>query len=160
MKKSVLKKYAHLIAKVGGNVQKGQDVEIYANVDQEELVCYIMEDCYKLGARKVNIRWASDKASKVAYKKASLKALSEVGSVELARQQYLTDKLPVMIYIESSDPDALKGVNQGKVAKVRQAQFPIIKPFRDLRENKYQWVIAGAASPAWAKKSIPRVTKE
>lgn len=159
MKKSVLKKYAHLIAKVGGNVQKGQDVEIYANVDQEELVCYIMEDCYKLGARKVNIRWASDKASKVAYKKASLKALSEVGSVELARQQYLTDKLPVMIYIESSDPDALKGVNQGKVAKIRQAQFPIIKPFRDLRENKYQWVIAGAASPAWAKKVFPELPK-
>ena len=27
----------------------------------------------------------------------------------------MCDKLPVMIYIESSDPDALKGVNQGKI---------------------------------------------
>lgn len=159
MKKSILKKYAHLIAKVGGNVQKGQDVEVYANVDQEELVSYIVEDCYKLGAHKVNVRWGSDKVSKVAYKKGSLKALSQLGDVELARQKYLTDKLPVMIYIESSDPDALKGVNQAKVAKIRQAQYPIIKPFRDLRENKYQWVIAGAASPAWAKKVFPDLPK-
>ena len=47
MKKSVLKKYAHLIVKVGANVQKGQDVIVRANVDQELLVSMIVEDCYK-----------------------------------------------------------------------------------------------------------------
>lgn len=159
MKKSILKNYAKLIAKVGGNVQRGQSVEVRANVDQEELVNFIVLECYKLGAKTVNVLWDSDKVSKTVYKKESLKSLSTFPQYKIAKQQYYVDENPVMIYIESSDPDALKGVNQEKVAKVRKALYPIIKPFRDKRENKYQWVIAGAASPAWAKKVFPNLTK-
>ena len=48
MKKADLKKYAHLIAKVGVNVQKGQDVTVVANVDQELLTNLVVEECYKL----------------------------------------------------------------------------------------------------------------
>ena len=159
MKKSVLKNYAKLITKVGGNVQKGQNVEIIANVDQEELVNYIVAECYSLGANAVHVVWDSDKVSKTMYKKGSLKSLSHLYDYQIARQQYLVDENPVMIYIESSDPDAFKGVNQEKIAKIRKAQYPIIKPFRDKRDNKYQWVIAGAASAAWAKKVFPELPK-
>ncbi|MCQ2792983.1 MAG: aminopeptidase [Bacilli bacterium] len=160
MKKSTLKKYAHLIAKVGGNVQKGQNVELYVAVDQEELANYIVEECYKLGANTVAVRWTSDKVEKTTLKKESIKSLSHFYDYELAKQQYLCDELPVMIHIESSDPDAMKGVNQAKVAKVRMAQYPVIKPYRDKRENKYQWTIAGASSPAWAKKVFPNLSKK
>lgn len=157
MKKSVLKKYAMLIAKVGANVQKGQYVELTVDVNQEELANFIVEACYKLGAKHVKVRWTSDKVEKTTYKKASLKALCEFPNYEIERQKYLNDKLPCMIYIESSDPDALNGVNQAKYTAVRRSNMKIIKPFRNIRENKYQWVIAGAASPAWAKKVFPGV---
>ena len=160
MKKSMLKKYAHLIAKVGGNVQKGQDVWVLANVDQEELVNFIVEDCYKLGARRVFVRWLSDKINKTMYQRESVEALSEIPNFEIERQKYLVEKNPVMIYIESSDPDGMKGVDQEKLAQVMQNTYPIIKPFRDQRENKYQWVIAGAASPEWAKKVFPNLSKK
>lgn len=160
MKKSVLKKYARLIVEVGGNVQKGQDVDLLIGVEQEELATYIVEECYKHGARRVNVRWQSDKTTKVAYKRGTVKALSTLENFEIERQKYLSEKLPVMIYIESSDPDALKGVNQEKIAKVQQNIYPIIKPFRQQRENKYQWIIAGAASPEWAKKVFPHLSKK
>lgn len=159
MKKSTLKQYARLIVEVGGNVQKGQDVELLIGVEQELLASYIVEECYKHGARRVNIRWQSDKTAKVAYKKATVKALSEFEDYELEMQRYFNKRLPVMIYIESSDPDALKGVNQAKLAKVMQNRYPVIKPFRKERENKYQWIIAGAASPEWAKKVFPNLPK-
>ena len=38
MKQSVLRKYARLIARVGVNVQKGQDVNIYCDLDQPKFV--------------------------------------------------------------------------------------------------------------------------
>lgn len=158
MKKSVLKKYARLIAKVGGNVQKGQDVIVRAGLDQPELVTYIVEECYKLGARHVEVMWEHDPVAKVQYKKESLKSLSRVSEVAIKRQEYLTKELPVMIYLESSDPDAFKGADQGKIAKIRQNQYPILKPYRDQRENKYQWCIAGAPSVAWAKKVFPELS--
>ena len=34
--------------------------------------------------------------------------------------------------------------------------YPIIKPYRDQIENKYQWCIAAVPGAAWAKKALPR----
>lgn len=158
MTKSKLKKYAELIVQVGANVQLGQDVLIYAGVEQKQLVTYVVSECYKRKARRVEVNWECDEISKIKYKKESINTLSEVSEITHAKQRYMCDKLPVMIYIESSDPDALKGVNQGKIAKIRQNQYPILKPYRDQRENKYQWVIVGASSKAWAKKVFPNLT--
>ena len=155
MKKSLIKKYAELIVKVGANVQKGQDVMVYAEIDQEELVSYIVSECYKVKARLVRVEWSSSKISKITNKKASINALSHLEDFVLAKQQYLTDKLPAMIHITSEDPDAMKGVDQAKLSKVRRNIYPLIKPYRDARDNKYQWVIAGAPSKAWAKKVFP-----
>ena len=53
MKKSVLRKYAKLIAKCGVNVKRGQDVIIQAEIDQPEFVKMLVDECYKAGARKV-----------------------------------------------------------------------------------------------------------
>ena len=116
MKKADLKRYAYLITKVGANVQKGQDVTVYANLDQEELANYIVEYCYKLGAKLVSVEWVSDKITKTQYKKASVKALSEFPTWKEEKQKHINATLPAVIYIESSDPDALKGVNQSKLA--------------------------------------------
>ena len=38
MKKTILREYARLIVRSGVNVQKGQDVLIYADLDQPEFV--------------------------------------------------------------------------------------------------------------------------
>ncbi len=157
MKKSLLKKYAELIVKVGANVQKGQDVQLYANVDQEDLANFVVAQCYKMGANYVTVNWMSDKISNTHYKKASVKALSYIPEWKLEKEKYINKTLPVAIFIESSSPDAMKGVNQAKLVKVNQAVYPILKPFRDERENKYQWVIVGAASKEWAKKVFPEL---
>ena len=53
MKKTVLKKYARLIARKGANVQKGQEVVINCELDQPEFTKMLAEECYKLGSKKV-----------------------------------------------------------------------------------------------------------
>ena len=157
MNKSTLKKYAHLIAKTGANVQKGQYVTVIAALDQETLVNYIVEDCYKLGAYQVTVEWQSDKVTKTQYKKASVKALSEFPLWKEEKQKFINKTLPCYIFIESEDPDAMKGVNQKKVSEVHKNNILHVKKYRDERDNKYQWVVAGAASKAWAKKVFPGV---
>ena len=47
MKKTRLKQYASLIANVGARVQKGQEVMIFAELDQPEFVKMVVEECYK-----------------------------------------------------------------------------------------------------------------
>ena len=155
MKKSILKKYAKLIVVTGANVQKGQDVLLYVGVEQEELASYIVEECYRQKANMVEVKWLSDKIDRITYKKASVKALSYVSEWRIEKEKEINRKLPCVIFIESSDPDALKGVDQKKIAMVQKNLFPIFKPYKDERMNKYQWVIAGAPSKEWAKKVFP-----
>ena len=45
MKKTVLREYAKLIVKSGVNVQKGQEVVIYADLDQPEFVKMVYNVC-------------------------------------------------------------------------------------------------------------------
>ena len=55
MTKKLIKKYAELVARVGANVQKDQEVVINASVDQVEFVSLVVEECYKLGAKSVTV---------------------------------------------------------------------------------------------------------
>ena len=53
MKKTILRQYARLIARVGVNIQKGQEVFILAELDQPEFVTMLVDECYKCKAKKV-----------------------------------------------------------------------------------------------------------
>jgi len=159
MKKTVLRKYARLIAAMGGNVQKGQDVVIQAALDQPEFVKMVAEECYACGARKVWVEWSYQPLTKLNQKKCSLTTLSKMEDWEVAKLKHHSETLPVRIYLESEDPDGLKGVNQAKISKASQARYKIIKPYREAMENKYQWCIAAVPGAAWAKKVFPNETR-
>ena len=44
MKKTVLRKYAALIVKKGANIVRGQDVMVFADLDQPEFVRMVVEE--------------------------------------------------------------------------------------------------------------------
>lgn len=155
MKKTVLRKYARLIAAMGGNVQKGQEVQILASVEQPEFVRMVAEECYRLGAKKVITEFSYQPLEKLDLQKRSLTTLSHLEDWEVARVEHRVKTLPVRIYLESDDPDGLKGIDQTKVSKSRQARHKVLKPYLDRMENRYQWCIAAVPGVAWAKKVFP-----
>ena len=159
MKKTVLRKYARLIAESGANVQKGQEVFIVAGLDQPEFVKMVVEECYKLGASRVVVDWNYQPLTKVNVRYRSLKNLSALEDYEEARWKHYLEKLPCRIYLESDDPDGLKGINQAKMAKAQQKRYPLIKGYQDQMENKYQWCIAAVPGEAWAKKLFPELSR-
>ena len=159
MKKTVLRNYAKLIASMGGSVRKGQNVIIRASLDQPEFVRMVAEECYHCGARQVRVEWEYQPMTKVTYKYCTQTTLSKMENWEIEKLKHRAETLPVMIYLESDDPDGLKGINQEKVSKASKARYPIIKPYRDAMENKYQWCIAAVPGAAWAKKVFPGETK-
>lgn len=155
MKKSMLSQYARLTVRVGANVQKGQWVVVRAAVDQATLVERVVSECYRAGAEHVEVDWECSALDRLAYGHETLEVLSEVPEWKRARLKQRLEKLPCMIYILSEDPDAMRGIDQEKMQKVRQNRFLITKPYSDAMENRYQWTIVGAPSVAWAKKVFP-----
>ena len=157
MKKSVLRAYARLIAESGVNVQKGQEVFITAGLDQPEFVAMVVEECYRRKAKKVVVDWNYQPLTRLHVRHQSLTTMSTLDNYEAARWQHYVDTIPCRIYLESDDPDGLRGVNQEKMAKAQQKKYPIIKGYRDQIENKYQWCIATVPGVKWAKKLFPEL---
>jgi len=157
MQQERLKKYAELIVKCGLNVQKGQEVIIRCGIDQPEFVAECVEQCYKCGADRVKVEWSYMPITKLNYNYRSLETLSEVTEVEKAEWQRKVDKKTCLLWLDSDDPDGLDGTDSEKISKANIARFPIIKPYRDELENKYQWCIAAVPGREWAHKIYPDI---
>ena len=155
MKKTTLRAYANLIVRCGVNVQKGQEVLIYADLDQPEFVKLVVEEAYKAKAKKVTVEWNYQPLEKIHVRYQSVKTMGTVTDFQKARQQHYCDTMPARIHLISEDPDGLKGMNMEKVAKARKMSYPILKPYLDKREGNQQWCIAAVPGAAWAKKVFP-----
>ena len=150
MKKTVLREYAKLIVRCGVNIQKGQEVVVYADLDQPEFVQMVVEEAYKAKAKKVVVEWNYQPLQKIHVRYQSIKTMGTVTEWQKAKQEYFCEVIPARIHLISEDPDGLKGINMEKVMKANQMTYPILKPYRDRRENKEQWCIAAVPGAAWA----------
>lgn len=158
MKKTVMRSYAKLIVRVGANVQKGQEVRVFASLDQPEFIKMLVEECYKAGASRVTVDWNYPELTKLSARYMKLRDLSETREWEKARMQDMVDHLPVRIFIKSEDPDGLRGINP-KYFKAFAEKVKVSKPYRDAINNKHQWCIAAVPGEAWAKKVHPELSK-
>ncbi len=155
MNKLQLRRYAKLLAKTGINVKKGQWVVVQAELDQPEFVEMVVEELYRAGAGKVTVDWSHQPLVTTHYKYQKQESLESFAKWEIEKLEYRKEQLPAMLYLESADPDGLKGLDQEKFTAVRMSRSKVIKPIRDEMENKYQWCIAAVPSRAWAKKVFP-----
>ena len=159
MEREKLLSYANLIARVGANIKKGQEVIISAELDAPEFVTMLTEECYKAGAKRVTVEWTHSPISKLSAVYCSKETLSEVASWQEEKLKYQVENLPVKIYLLSEDPDAMAGIDQTKYSAALATRYKIIKPYRDAMDNKYQWCIAAVAGKDWAKKVFPDLSE-
>ena len=157
MNKTRLKKYASLIARVGVNVKRGQEVIIQAELDQPEFVKMVVDECYRAGAKRVSVEWSYQPLTRSHVRYCSEKVLGSLEDWQLAKWERQTEVLPCKIYLLSEDPDGLDGINQKKYAAAMAKRGKLIKPIRAKMENKYQWCIAAVPGAKWAKKVFPEL---
>ena len=160
MKIKELRKYANLIARSGVNIQKGQEVVIICDLDQPKFIELLVDECYKAGAKLVRVEFHYQPLQKLHVRHQSVTTMGTVTEWEKAKLQHYVDVLPCRIYLDSEDPDGLKGINQEKIAKAEQKKWPIEKPYWDKMENRYQWCVAAVPGAAWAKKLFPNLSKK
>lgn len=155
MNKLQMRRYAKLLAKTGINVRKGQWVIVQAQLDQPEFVETVVEELYRAGAGKVSVEFSHQPLTQLHFKYQKIEKLSETMKWEIEKWELKEKELPAMLYLESADPDGLKGIDQEKYTQAGSARRKVIKPYRDRMDNKYQWCIAAVPSKAWAKKVFP-----
>lgn len=156
----ILQAYARLIVRAGANVQQKQGVVIYTQPEACHLARLVAQEAYDAGAGWVEAVYADQTIDALSYRFQSPATLSRVPAYQRHRQRFLNRELPCEIYILCEDPEGLSDVDEEVLSLVRQKRGRILKPLRDARENKNQWTIAAAASPAWAKRVFPSLPQE
>lgn len=156
MKKTLLRNYAKLIARVGGNIQKGQRVVITAQLDQPEFIELLVEECYRAGASDVAVEWQSQALEKLASRFETVKDLANVPAWEEEKLRDRAERLPVTIKILSADPGGMQGADREKLTKAAMARSAITKKYADAMINRHQWCVAAVPSVGWAKKIFPQ----
>ena len=157
---TLLQKYAELIVRTGANVQPGQVVQLSVSVEQHEFAARMIEECYKAGAKKVNVDWLYDAQSRLNFQYADQDVLSQVLPWEEAKMKQMVEDLPCRIFIASDDPDAMNGIDPQKLSAVAQGRSRVLKPYRNAIDGKHQWVIAAYPSVKWARKCFPALSDD
>lgn len=152
--------YAKLAVKIGINLQKGQDVIITASTNLAEIVKEFVKTCYENGARTVTVDWTNEEISKLHWLHESEEALSEIPLWAEEKAKYRAEKLPCKIYIDDDDPNAYDGMDATKMANVQKARYKVMKKYRDMSDNKDQWLIIAVPSPKWALTVFPELEEK
>jgi len=160
MNQKVYENYAKLAVKIGINLQEGQDVVINASTRLVDIVKEIVKVCYENKARSVKVEWSNEEIEKLHWLHQDTEVLSEVLTWQEEKAKYNAENLPCKIYVDDEDPNAFEGVDLTKMAAVRKARFKVLKKYRDMSDNKDQWLIIAVPSPSWAKTVFPELETE
>ena len=156
-----LSKYAKLVAEVGVNVQKGQQVVINASTEVRDFARLLVKSAYQRGAKNVTVRWQDDEVTRLKYELAPAEAFEEFPEWEAKGLETLAKEGAAFISIVSSSPDLLKGIDSKKISAQQKAAGKAMHTYRQMiQSDKVSWTVVAAPSPAWAKKVFPEADEE
>lgn len=155
------RKYAHLIVVMGLNDVKGKVCKIQADLDQPDFVEMVVDELYKRGARRVEVYWTYRPILRNVYKHTSTEELCKIYEPEVARLKYELDELMPSITLESWDPCWMEGIDEDKVAKVKEAHAIVRRPYKEKMDAvETPWCLAALPGKDWAKRLFPKDTIE
>lgn len=152
-----LKKYAALLVRKGVNVKPGQEVVVQAPVECASFARVVVAAAYDAGAGHVTVIWNDDVVTRLTYEYVDKRWFEETPSWKREQLDSLAGMGACFIFIEGTDPEALKGIDPAKPAAASRARNTQCKEFRHgLDFNINPWCIAGAPVLAWAKQVFPK----
>ncbi len=157
--KSVIRKYAKLMVKIGACVKKDDDVLIISSLEGAPLAQAITEYCYKAKAKRVTVTYADDKASRLHFLYQDEETLTDIPSWEAEMRNRYNDKHAVTIRILTEDPHLYDGVDPHKIAARSRAVHKAYKEYYDnAMSNRIRWTLCAVPGEAWAKTVFPELS--
>lgn len=151
-----LRLYAQLIIQEGVALAKGQELVVFAEIDQTALVRLIAEEAYRLGAKHVEVLWRDSELARLRMREGSDDAIAyspawlHDGIARAHREN------AARLGIVSADPQLLSGFPAARLATSARAHSVASKETSDLvGEMAINWCLAGAASSGWAQRVFP-----
>ena len=163
MNQQYLQLYADFIVKVGVNVRPRQNFIVRCPVTMPEFAHACVRAGYEAGAKHVVVRWEDDQLTRLHMELAQESDLCELKPYELRSYlDYAEDPDGCCtLAIHAADPEALAGLDAGKVNRVNLARRTAMKPWQEYTMNdRVQWCVVAVPAPGWAAKVFPDLPVE
>jgi aminopeptidase len=150
---NILKKYAELVVRVGANVREGQDVTIFAYVEQAPFVRVLAAAAYEAGARYVTPRYNDQYVQRELIIHGSDDALEWSAPWEFERLEYSSRVGAATISIAGDpNPDVFADLDGVRVGKARPKALAERSLQITFEEKTINWTIAAYPNENWARK--------
>lgn len=158
---AALEKYARLLVCGGCNIQPGQELYVSADVTQAPLVRLIVAQAYAAGASNVTTYFTDEQVSRTNYDCKPVESFREFPEWRALLQNGVARRGAALLFLSSEDPMGFAGVDPKKLAAFQLAATKACRDWRDGMDfGRNVWVIAGAASPAWAARVFPDLSQD
>lgn len=151
--------YANLLVRKGAAIQPGQELVLQAPVERADFARRVVAAAYRAEAGHVTVLWADDAVSRLTYENVGLEYFRHTPSWKIEQLNSLAEAGAAFLFLEGSDPSALKGIDPAKPAAASKARNTECRSFRDGMDfGKNVWCIAGVPVAAWAREVFPGVS--
>ena len=155
-----LDRYATLLVRKGAAIKPGQELVLQAPVERADFVRRVVAAAYRAGAGHVTVLWGDDEVSRLTYENVDIDWFRTVPAWEREQLNSLAEAGAAFLFLDGSDPAALKGIDPAKPATRRKARNEQCKSFRDGMDfGRNMWCIAGVPVAAWARTVSPDLSE-
>ncbi|MFX0082590.1 MAG: aminopeptidase [Candidatus Hodarchaeota archaeon] len=164
-----LEKYAEVILKIGLNLQPKQRLLIGGpsssydgvSIEMAPLVRIIAKKAYQMGARLVDVVWDDEQLRLIRFQYGPKKALKEYPKWKIDSRLNISQAGDANLHITYSNPDLLKDVDLGVIAKFQLYLHKHLKPVLNLvGQYALNWTIIPSSNRAWADKLFPEIPSD
>lgn len=156
MDQQTMKKYAQMLLRTGINLDRGQDLVLNADVEAAPLVRELTAQAYEMGAREVHINWSDTACERARYLKQSEETLRTVPDWKAEMYNSYARGGCGYMRVVSEDPDAMRGVDAGRIALARKALSAATHEAENCRMTGISpWLVAAYPGKQWACRVFP-----
>ena len=121
----------------------------------------VVRSAYRAGAGHVTVIWHDDTVSRLTYENCPVSYFEVTPSWQVEQLNSLADAGAAFLFLEGSDPSALKGIDPAKPVAAAKARNTECRSFRDGMDFGHNaWCIAGVPVSAWACEVFPDVSAQ
>lgn len=148
--------YARLLVGTGVALQPGQELVVRAPIERVDFVRRVVRHAYDLGASHVTTLWDDDALSRLEYESVPLSYFEKTPAWKALQLNDLATEGAAFLFLEGSNPMALRGVDPAKPAAAGRARNRDCRIYREgMDYGRNAWCIAGVATQAWADHVFP-----
>lgn len=153
--------YANLLVRKGVSLRRGQELVLQAPVERADFARRVVSAAYRAGAGHVTVIWKDDEVTRLTYENCDLSFFESTPSWQVEQLNSLAEAGAAFLFLEGSDPSALKGVDPAKPAAAAHARNTECRAFRDGMDfGRNAWCIAGVPVRAWAHEVFPDLSQD